>query len=265
MTPIDPDAAPDAVLLRHDDAGVATLTLNRPRQYNALSQDLLAALQHELDAISADRSVRVVVLAANGPGFCAGHDLKEISALPDQAAVEALFVQCSRMMMAIGALPQPVVARVHGVATAAGCQLVAACDLVVASSAASFATSGVNNGIFCTTPGVALGRVVSRKHAMEMLLTGAVVSAQRAYEMGLVNRVVAPEALDTETNALVQILAGQSSAVLASGKRVFYQQLELGLPDAYAMASCAIAEGIVQPDGQEGIAAFLAKRKPVWS
>jgi len=254
----------EALVLLDVRDGVATLTLNRPAQFNALSAALIADLQAALDRIAADRGVRVVVLAANGRGFCAGHDLKEIRAMGGVPEVEALFAQCSRMMMSLTALPQPVIAKVHGIATAAGCQLVASCDLAVASSAATFATPGVNIGAFCATPSVALGRAVARKQAMEMLLTGGPIDAGRAYEIGLVNRVVAPEALDAAVDELAGVLASKSSLALASGKRVFYQQLELAVPDAYAMAGHAIACDFFSEDGREGVDAFLEKRAPRW-
>ena len=254
----------EALVLVEARDGVATVTLNRPGQFNALSAALIGDLQAALDRIAADRGVRVVVLAANGRGFCAGHDLKEIRAMGDVPEVEALFARCSRMMMSLAALPQPVIARVHGIATAAGCQLVASCDLAVASSEARFATPGVNIGAFCSTPSVALGRVVSRKHAMEMLLTGSFIDAQRAYEMGLVNRVVAPDALDAAVDELARLIASKSSMAIASGKRVFYQQLDLGVADAYALAGHAIACDFFGEDGREGVDAFLEKRAPHW-
>jgi enoyl-CoA hydratase/carnithine racemase len=244
--------------------GVATLTLNRPAQFNALSTALIEELQAALDRVATDPDVRVVVVAALGRGFCAGHDLKELRALPGVDDVEALFARCSRMMTTITRLPKPVIAKVHGLATAAGCQLVATCDLAVASTAATFATPGVNIGAFCSTPGVALGRAVGRKAAMEMLLTGEPVSAERAREFGLVNRVVAPEALDAEVDALATLLATKSPAAIATGKAVFYRQLEMPLGDAYAFAGRAIACDFVGEDGQEGVDAFLGKRPPRW-
>lgn len=244
--------------------GIARLTLDRPAQFNALSSALIAALQSALERIAADRSARVVVLAGRGRGFCAGHDLKEIRAMGDVAEVEELFAQCSRMMLTLARLPQPVIARVHGLATAAGCQLVAACDLAIASTAASFATPGVNIGAFCSTPGVALGRAVGRKHAMEMLLTGTPIDAARAEAIGLVNRVVAPEALDAEVDALAALVASKSSTAIAGGKRLFHEQLERPVEEAYAMASHAIACDFFSDDGREGVDAFLGKRPPRW-
>ena len=254
----------EALLLVETAGAVATLTLNRPGQFNALSAALIRELQAALDRVAGDPDLRVVVLAARGRGFCAGHDLKEIRAMGDVAAVEALFAQCSRMMTTITQLPQPVIAKVHGLATAAGCQLVASCDLAVASSTATFATPGVNIGAFCSTPGVALGRAVSRKHAMEMLLTGEAADADRAQAIGLVNRVVAPDALDAEVDALANLLASKSPAAIASGKKVFYQQLEMPLGQAYAFAGHVIACDFFGEDGQEGVDAFLNKRAPQW-
>jgi enoyl-CoA hydratase/carnithine racemase len=255
----------EAPLLVDIADGIATLTLNRPGQFNALSAALIGELQAALDRVAGDPGVRVVVLAARGRGFCAGHDLKEIRAMGDAAEIEALFARCSRMMTAITQLPQPVIAKVHGLATAAGCQLVASCDLAVASSAATFATPGVNIGAFCSTPGVALGRAVSRKHAMEMLLTGEAADAERAERIGLVNRVVAPEALDAAVAALASLLASKSPAAIASGKKVFYQQLEMPLSQAYSLAGHAIAGDFLGDDGKEGVEAFLHKRTPHWN
>ena len=262
-----PDAATqaEALLLVETTGGIATVTLNRPAQFNALSSTLIGELQSALDRIAADPAIRVVVLAARGRGFCSGHDLKEIRGMGDVAEVEALFARCSHMMMTITRLPQPVIAKVHGLATAAGCQLVASCDLAVASTAANLAAPGVNIGAFCATPGVALGRAVGRKHAMEMLLTGAPISAERACAIGLVNRVVAPEALDAEVNALATLLASKSSAAMASGKELFYRQLEMPLGAAYHAAGRAIAEDLFTEDGKEGVEAFLGKRPPRWT
>jgi enoyl-CoA hydratase/carnithine racemase len=239
------------------------LTLNRPGQFNALSGALIDEIQAMFDRVATDSSIRVVVLAARGRGFCSGHDLKEIQAMADVAEVESLFARCSRMMLTITRLP-PVIAKVHGMATAAGCQLVATCDLAVASESATFATPGVNIGAFCSTPGVALGRTVGRKHAMEMLLTGAPIDAARAYEIGLVNRVVPAETLDAEVSAIARLIAARSSSAIASGKDVFYRQLELPLDEAYALAGHAIACDFFTEDGKEGVDAFLGKRAPRW-
>jgi enoyl-CoA hydratase/carnithine racemase len=263
MTP-STTISPAGLLLFETTEGVATLTLNRPSQFNALSGALIDEMQATLDRVATDRGIRAVVLTANGLGFCSGHDLKEIRAIADAAEVEALFARCSRMMMTITRLPQPVIAKVHGLATAAGCQLVATCDLAVASTAATFATPGVNIGAFCSTPGVALGRAVGRKPAMEMLLTGEPVSAERAREIGLVNRVVAPEALDAEVAALVRLITSKSPAAISSGKAVFYRQLEMSLGEAYAVAGNVIACDFFSEDGKEGVDAFLGKRPPRW-
>jgi enoyl-CoA hydratase/carnithine racemase len=263
----DPDGDPgsEPILIREDAGGVCTLTLNRPEQFNALSEAMLAQLQGALDAIADDASVRIVVLAARGKAFCAGHDLKEMRARPEQAYYEDLFKTCSRMMMSIVRLPQPVIARVQGIATAAGCQLVATCDLAVASSDASLGASGINVGLFCMTPGVALARKVKRKDAFEMLFTGDLVSAKRACELGLINRVAPPERLDAEIAALTQSIIGKSQAAVTAGKRVFYQQLEMGLEAAYELASVEMARNMMFHDAGEGIDAFIGKRKPVWT
>ena len=253
-----------AVLLRRDEDSIPFLTLNRPQARNALSVALMARLQDALDAIAADRAVRVVVIAGAGPAFCAGHDLREIRANPDRARYEALFAQCSRLMLTITRLPKPVIARVHGVATAAGCQLVATCDLAVAAADARFATPGVNIGLFCSTPMVALSRAVGRKPAMEMLLTGDLVGAARARELGLVNRVVPLAALDDEVARLARQIAGKSAHVLAIGKEAFYRQAELGIAAAYDYASEVMTRNMLARDAEEGIDAFIEKRAPRW-
>jgi enoyl-CoA hydratase/carnithine racemase len=251
-------------VLREDRDGIATLTMNRPQQMNLLTGEMLGALQNALDEIANNQRIRVVVLAAAGKGFCAGHDLKEIRALGDQAKIAGLFTQCSRMMMTIQALPQPVIAKVQGAAAAAGAQLVAQCDLAVASEAARFVTSGVTWGFFCSTPGVAIGRNLQRKHAMEMLLTGEPISAQRALEWGLVNRVVAADALDAETLSLARTIAAKPPATVAAGKRGFYQQMEMRLDKAYDLAGQVIASDFAHPEGREGTSAFIEKRDPSW-
>ncbi len=263
--PDDATINDEAVLLREDADGIVTLTMNRPRQRNALSVDLISALQDAFDAIHSDTTVRAVVLAGNGPGFCAGHDLKEVRANPGKDFYEALFKQCSDLMLRIMTLRQPVIARVHGIATAAGCQLVATCDLAVASSEARFATPGVNIGLFCSTPMVALSRNVARKHAMEMLLTGDMISAERAHEIGLVNRVVAPDELDGAVAELTRQIADKSPLTLAIGKEAFYRQLEHGVADAYAYASDVMVRNMMARDAEEGIDAFIEKRDPVWT
>lgn len=256
--------AEQGVLLREDRAGVATLTMNRPAQMNLLTSQMLGALQSAFDAIARDESVRVVVLAAAGKGFCAGHDLKEIRALGTQAEIAALFDTCNRMMMSIQRLPQPVIARVQGAAAAAGCQLVAQCDLAVAAESAKFTTPGVSWGFFCSTPGVAVGRNLSRKRAMEMLLTGDLVDAAKALEWGLVNQVVPAEQLEAAVAALAGKIATKPPATVAAGKRAFYQQMDLGVAQAYELAGGVISASFAHPEGAEGMAAFIEKRPPRW-
>ena len=250
------------VLLREDRDGICTLTMNRPQQMNLLTSEMLSALQSSFDEISRNNTIRVVVLAGAGKGFCAGHDLKEIRALKELPKIEALFNQCSRMMQTLPMLPQPVIAKVQGAAAAAGCQLVAQCDLAVASDAAKFVTSGVTWGFFCSTPGVAVGRNLQRKHAMEMLLTGEPIGAARALEWGLVNKVVSPEQLDEAVLALAGTLASKPPATVAAGKRAFYQQMGLGLEQAYALASGVIAASFAHAEGRAGMDAFIEKRPP---
>jgi len=258
-------AATESVVLREDRDGVVTLTLNRPRQFNAISQEMLDALLGELGTIATDASVRVVVIAGAGTAFSGGHDLKQMMANRNEAFVGGLFERCSRAMLALLALPQPVIARVHGIATAAGCQVVAACDLAVASTDARFATSGINYGLFCATPGVPVSRNVSRKRAFEMLFTGDFVDAATALEWGLVNRVVPPGELDAEVGRLVASLVAKPRAVVAAGKALFYSQIEAPLAQAYAMASKAITCNMLADDAAEGVGAFIEKRKPRWS
>jgi enoyl-CoA hydratase/carnithine racemase len=257
-------AESDQVLLRRDEGGVAYLTLNRPQARNALSVALMTRLQEALDAIAADRAVRVVVIAGAGPAFCAGHDLRELRANPGRAPYEAVFAQCSRLMLSILRLPKPVIARVHGVATAAGCQLVASCDLALAAEDARFATPGVNIGLFCSTPMVALTRAVGRKPAMEMLLTGDLVDAARARELGLVNRIVPLAGLDAAVVRLAAEIAAKSAHVLAIGKEAFYRQAELGIAEAYDYAASMMTRNMLARDAEEGIDAFIAKRPAVW-
>lgn len=256
-----PQAEP-SILLREDRAGVCTLTMNRPLQMNLLTTEMLEALQEAFDALSSDERIRVIVLAAAGKGFCAGHDLKEIRALKELPRIEELFGKCSRMMQTITALPQPVIARVQGAAAAAGCQLVAQCDLAVASDAAKFTTPGVTWGFFCSTPGVAVGRNLLRKRALEMLLTGDQVDAQKALEWGLVNRVVSPENLAAETEKLARQLAEKPPAQLAAGKRAFYAQMDLGVARAYELASGVISSAFAHREAREGMDAFIEKRDP---
>lgn len=254
-----------AGLLRHDEAGTTTLTLDRPKQYNALSEELLAALQVELDAIANDESVRVVVLAANGPAFCAGHDLKQMRGDPRPERVSALFAQCSRMMLSLRALPQPVIARVQGLATAAGLQLVAQCDLAIAADDARFATSGINLGLFCATPGVPLSRNVPRKVAMEMLLTGDFIDAATAVDRGLLNRAVPLDRLDAAVAELADKIKAKPRDAIVMGKALFHRQIEDGIEDAYADAATVMACNFGLPSAGEGIDAFIEKRKPNWS
>jgi len=254
--------AREPLVLRDDRDAICTLSMNRPQQMNLLTSDMLAALQAAFDAISKDRGIRVVVLAGSGKGFCAGHDLKEIRALKERAKIERLFVQCSRMMQTITALPQPVIARVHGAAAAAGCQLVAQCDLAVASEAAKFTTPGVTWGFFCSTPGVAVGRNLLRKRAMEMLLTGDVIDAKQALEWGLVNRVVPSDALDAEVLALAKKISEKPPQTLAAGKRAFYQQMDLGVAQAFDLASSVISGSFAHEEGRAGTEAFIEKRPP---
>ncbi len=257
-----PDHQP--ILLREDHAGVATLTLNRPRHFNALSEDMLSALQAEFDAIAENTAIRVVVLAGAGRAFCGGHDLKEMRAHPDQEYYDDLFRRCSALMMSIVRLPQPVIARVHGVATAAGCQLVATCDLAVAAAGARFAVSGVNLGLFCSTPSVALARNLNRKKAFEMLVTGDFISAERALEEGLVNRVVEDADLDAEVKALTDSICAKARVAVETGKRMFYRQVEKNLEDAYRYAGSVMACNMMAEDTREGIDAFIDKRAPNW-
>jgi len=250
------------ILLREDRDGICTLTMNRPQQMNLLTGEMLSVLQAAFESLRKDKQTRVIVLAGTGKGFCAGHDLKEIKALRELPKIEALFGQCSRMMQTIPLLPQPVIARVQGAAAAAGCQLVAQCDLAIASDAAKFVTSGVTWGFFCSTPGVAVGRNLQRKHALEMLLTGEPISAARAMEWGLVNRVVPAEQLDAEVQKLASTLAAKPPATMAAGKRAFYQQMDLGLEQAYALASGVISASFAHEEGRAGMDAFIEKRPP---
>jgi len=252
----------EEILLREESAGICTLTMNRPAQMNLLTSEMLTALQSAFEGISKNKRVRVVILAAAGKGFCAGHDLKEIRALKEPPKIEQLFTQCSRMMQTITALPQPVIARVQGAAAAAGCQLVAQCDLAVASEAAKFTTPGVTWGFFCSTPGVAVGRNISRKRAMEMLLTGDLVDAHKALEWGLVNRVVPVSSLEEETEKLARQIADKPPATTAAGKRAFYQQMDLGIEKAYELASQVISASFAGAEGREGMDAFIDKKPP---
>jgi enoyl-CoA hydratase/carnithine racemase len=262
------DAAP--VLLREDIAGVAVLTLNRPKSRNTLSEAMLAALASEFSAIANDRAVRAVVLTAKGPGFSGGHDLKELTARRSDADRGRAYFQhfmttCSAMMLQIVRLPQPVIAAVQGIATAAGCQLVASCDLAVASAGAKFGVSGINAGLFCSTPMAPLSRNVARKHAMEMLLTGDLISAEEAHRIGLVNRVVPAGQERDAALALARKIAGKSAHVVKLGKQAFYRQLDMSLEDAYRFTAGVMVENMLASDAEEGIGAFIAKRAPKWT
>ena len=256
---------PPPLLLQRDERGVFTATLNRPQVFNALSQALMKSLQAALDRVAADPGARVLVLAANGKAFCAGHDLKELRAQPVQPTYERLFAQCSRLMLSIQQLPVPVIAQVQGMATAAGCQLVAQCDLAVAARDARFAVSGVNLGLFCSTPSVALSRNLSRKAAFEMLVTGDFISADEALAKGLLNRVVAADALGSEVARLVDVIVAKPRLALAMGKALFYRQLESGIAAAYDDASHTMACNMMDGSALEGVQAFIDKRPPAWS
>ena len=263
------NANPDVVtgrtiLLREDIDGIAVLTLNRPKQYNALSGTLLTELQQSLDEIGADTSIRVVIIAANGKAFCPGHDLKEMRSSEDKAFHQALFNQCSAMMLTINTMPQPVIAEVGGIATAAGCQLVANCDLAVASEDARFAVSGINFGLFCSTPAVPLSRNMPRKQAMQMLLTGDFISARQALAYGLINEVVEAVGLKQTTRELARKIASKSPHAVKLGKQMFYHQLPMDLSEAYAYADEKMACNMDSEDAREGIDAFIEKRKPDW-
>jgi enoyl-CoA hydratase/carnithine racemase len=252
-------------VLRKDEGGVTTLTLNRGDRFNPLSLEMIAAIERELDAIAAERTIRAVVLAAAGRGFCAGHDLKEMRAhAGDKAWQQKLFTDCSRMMVKITEIPQPVVARVHGVATAAGCQLVSMCDLAVAAEEAKFAMPGVNIGIFCSTPAVGVARNIGRKRAMEMLLTGELFDARTALAWGLLNRVGPAASLDAEIAKFTTIILERSGKVVATGKRAFYRQIDQPIAGAYALTSESMACSMLEPDAAEGIDAFIQKRPARW-
>ncbi|WP_396912259.1 enoyl-CoA hydratase [Mycolicibacterium sp.] len=253
------------LLQDRDDRGVVTLTLNRPQAFNALSEAMLTALGEAVDALAEDNSVRAVVLGASGKAFCAGHDLKEMRAEPSLAYYERLFEQCTKVMLSVQRLPVPVIARVHGLATAAGCQLVAMCDLAVAGDDARFAVSGVNVGLFCATPAVALSRNVPRKAAFEMLVTGEFISAEQARALGLVNRVAPAEGLDGEIEALVSSIVAKPRAAVAMGKALFYRQIDVDIESAYADAGTTMACNMMDPAALEGVQAFIDKRRPAWS
>jgi enoyl-CoA hydratase/carnithine racemase len=258
------DAAVAPYVLTHTENGICRLTLNRGDRYNPLSRAMITALQSEVTRIGADSAIRCVVLAAEGKGFCAGHDLKELRAHPDLAWQQELFSACNALMVSLTTLPQPVIARVHGIATAAGCQLVSMCDLAVAADTARFALPGVNVGVFCTTPAVGVARNVARKRVMEMLLTGEPIDATTALAWGLVNRVVPEAELDAAIAVLTRVILAKSARLIAQGKRAFYRQVELGLGQAYDFAGGVMACSLLDADAHEGIDAFVEKRAPKW-
>lgn len=265
MIPNSESIAAEPPVLQRRAGAVAFLTLNRPAQYNSLSEQMLAALHFALDEIAADSSVRVVVLGGAGKAFCAGHDLKQMKANPSLEYYRRLFDDCSRLMMRIQTLPQPVIARVHGIAAAAGCQLVAMCDLAVAADDARFAVSGVNVGLFCATPSVALSRNVGRKAAFEMLVTGEFIDAASAMQRGLINRCVTPDCLDQEIDRLAAAIVAKPPSVIAAGKALFYRQIERGVEGAYQLAGQAMACNMIDEAAQEGVSAFIEKRPPNWT
>ncbi|WP_168013115.1 enoyl-CoA hydratase [Halomonas salinarum] len=252
------------ILLREDKEGAVYLTLNRPDKFNTLSEAMLSVLQRELEAIALDPAVRCVVIGANGRGFCAGHDLREMRANPDQAYYQQLFCLCSRVMQSVVALPVPVIAKVQGMATAAGCQLVASCDLAIAGRSASFAVSGINVGLFCSTPAVALSRCISPKRAFDMLVSGDFISADTAAEWGLLSAVTDDDDLDAAVADKVEQVLNKSPAAVRFGKSMFQPQRQMALAEAYDFAGNVMAENMMSPDAGEGIDAFLGKRKPLW-
>jgi len=255
----------DAPYVLHERAGgIVTLTLNRGEKFNPLSEEMLTVLQTELDAIAGDATARLVILAAKGKAFCAGHDLKQMRATPSASYYKKLFDQCSKMMLTIQQMPQPVIARVQGIAAAAGCQLVAMCDLAVASQESTFAVSGINYGLFCSTPSVGLSRNMGRKQAMEMLLTGEFIDAQTALERGLINRVVSLESLDQAISALADNILAKPAVSIAMGKQLFYRQLDMGISAAYQLAGETMACNMMDEAALEGVQAFIEKRSPAW-
>ncbi|MFG1489156.1 enoyl-CoA hydratase [Oceanospirillum sp. HFRX-1_2] len=258
------ESVSDLLVIRDDRAGVCYLTLNRPKAYNALSLGCMQALINELDAVSEDKSIKAVVISGSGKGFCAGHDLREMKEGATEDFYQKTFSTCAELMAKVQAIPQPVIAKVHGIATAAGCQLVATCDLAYAASDSRFATPGVNIGLFCSTPMVALTRAVHPKQAMAMLLTGEMVSADKAEKVGLINEAVAPDQLDTRVEQIAQLIAAKSSYTLKVGKEAFYQQREMSQRDAYNYCSQVMTENMLAYDAQEGVDAFLNKRSPCW-
>lgn len=262
--PVSAGGADEPMLKMSQDGGCLTMTMNRPAQFNALSEALIAEMTAAFRQVAADESVRVVVLAGAGKAFCAGHDLREMRARPSHDYYQQLFASCSKLMMAIQNMPQPVIARVHGIATAAGCQLVSMCDLAVAGEQARFAVSGVNLGLFCSTPAVGLSRNLSRKEAFEMLVTGEFIDARTARDKGLINRVATEDDLDTVVAALVDSICAKPAAAIAAGKGLFYKQLETGIEAAYQLAGQTMACNMMDESALEGVQAFLDKRKPDW-
>lgn len=255
----------EPLVIRENAGSVVTLTLNSPKQFNALSVELLTAMQAQLDNIAQDTTIQVLVIAANGKAFCAGHNLKEMRANPDEAFQRALFEQCSQMMLTINRMPQVVIAKVEGIATAAGCQLVAACDLAVASDNTKFATSGINVGLFCSTPAVAVSRNLSRKQAFEMLITGEFIDAYTALQQGLINRVASAEQLDQTLQSLIEAITAKSSVAVRTGKNMFYKQLHMELAEAYEYAAEVMTCNMMADDVSEGIDAFIEKRSAIWT
>ena len=264
MSAIPQPAADPPIVEMQRNGGIVTLTMNRPAQYNALSEAMIAALDDALTAVAADDTARVVILAGAGKAFCAGHDLREMRASPSLEYYQKLFGQCAKLMLTIQRMPQPVIARVHGIATAAGCQLVASCDLAVAAQEAKFAVSGVNLGLFCSTPSVALSRNLSRKAAFEMLVTGEFVDAATAVERGLVNHAVPAEQLDAEIDRIARLIEAKPAVAIAAGKGLFYRQLEMGIDAAYQLAGQTMACNMMAEPTLEGVQAFIEKRKPNW-
>ena len=256
--------ADETVLLRADEGGIATLTLNRPKAFNALSEELLAALQMQLETISSDSSVRVVVIEGSGDAFCAGHDLKQMRANPSREYYDALFNTCSQFMLTLMRIPQPVIAKVHGIATAAGCQLVGTCDLAIASEEAKFATSGINYGLFCSTPAVAVSRNIHRKKAAELLFTGQFIDARTAESFGLINKAVPAKQLNAEVIQMANLIIRKSAVAVSTGKRMLYRQIEMGIDDAHKFAAETMACNMMAFDAGEGIDAFIEKRSPTW-
>ncbi len=256
---LDANPSPESLVLQEYENGVVTLTLNRPKQYNALSEAMLDSLQEHLDAIAKIEAIRIVVLQGAGKAFCAGHDLKEMINVPEEKYYHTLFKKCSKMMMTLNQMPQPIVARIHGIATAAGCQLVAACDLAVAAEDARFATSGINVGLFCSTPAVPISRNIPRKQAMELLLTGEFIDAHTALSWGLINRISSLEKLDEEIKILADSILAKSPEAVSTGKKMFYKQIELNMKEAYAFASETMACNMMSKDANKGIKSFINK------